>query len=560
MDKVVECVPNFSEGRDSGIIEQIAQAIRAVDGAELLDVDPGADTNRTVMTIVGSPDSVVEAAYQAIATAAKLIDMRHHSGAHPRMGATDVCPFVPVRNMTMDDCVELAHTLGKRVGETLGIPVYFYEFAATSPKRRNLATVRSGEYEGLRDKLAKPEWAPDCGPAEFNPQSGATAVGARKFLIAYNVNVNSRNQRLAHNVALDVRERGRWLRDEDHKFVRDEQGNRIRKEGMLKACKAVGWYIDEYNRAQISMNLTDFEVTPVHAAFDACAEAAREYGLRVTGSELVGLIPLEAMLEAGRHYLRKQNQSTGVPEKVLIETAIQSLNLSEITPFDPNEKIIEYRLKDPSKQQLVDMSCTDFVDELSIESPAPGGGSVAALCGSLGAGLAAMVANLTADKREYKDVQDLMLNAADEAQTLKDAFLRDVDLDTDAFNELMACFGMPKADADQKKARADAITAATKKAAMIPFGVLDRCLRVIELARTMAEQGNRNSLSDAGVGVLSARCAAEGAYLNVIINIGDIDDAQWVADLRARADERIHAVRGAADKAMAVVNAALGIE
>jgi len=559
MDKVVECVPNFSEGRDAAIIEQIAQAIRAVEGAELLDVDPGADTNRTVMTIVGAPDRVVEAAFQAIATAQKVIDMRHHSGAHPRMGATDVCPFVPVRNMTMDDCVELAHTLGKRVGETLGIPVYLYEFAATSPKRRNLATVRSGEYEGLRDKLAKPEWKPDYGPADFNPQSGATAIGARKFLIAYNVNVNSRNQRLAHNVALDVRERGRWLRDDDHSFVRDEKGERVRQDGMLKACKAVGWYIDEYKRAQISMNLTDFEVTPVHAAFDACAEAAQKYGLRVTGSELVGLIPLEAMLEAGRHYLRKQNQSTGVPEKILIETAIQSLNLSEITPFDPHEKIIEYRLKNPSKKQLVDMTCSDFVDELSIESPAPGGGSVAALCGSLGAGLASMVANLSADKREYSEVQDIMFQTADDAQKLKAEFLRDVDLDTDAFNELMACFGMPKGDAGEEQARNDAIMAATKKAAMIPLGVLERSRRVIDLAETMAQKGNRNSISDAGVGILAARCAAEGAYLNVMINIADIADPDWVAGVRERAGTCIADVRQAAEKALEVVNTALGI-
>ncbi|MCD4654243.1 glutamate formimidoyltransferase, partial [bacterium] len=464
MNKVVECVPNFSEGRDIAIVNQIADSIRAVDGVELLDMDPGADTNRSVFTIVGSPEDVSEAAFQAIATAQRLIDMSKHSGAHARMGATDVCPFVPVRNMSMDECVELAHALGKRVGEELKIPIYLYEYAATTPSRRNLAKIRSGEYEALPEKLKKPEWKPDYGPAEFNRRSGATVIGARKFLIAYNVNVNSRNQRLAHNIALDIRERGRWVRNANHKFARDEKGNRIRKEGMLKECKAVGWYIDEYDRAQISMNLTDYEITPVHVAFDACCESGKKYGLRITGSELVGLIPLEAILAAGRYYLKKQDQSTGVPEKILVETAIQSLGLSEITPFDPQEKIIEYRLAGDKSKKLVGMSCSDFTDELSIDSPAPGGGSVAALCGALGAGLTAMVGNLTADKREYSAVQETMFDIAAEAQQLKDAFLRDVDLDTDAFNKLMDCFAMPKSNDEQIQERQKAITDATKLA------------------------------------------------------------------------------------------------
>lgn len=559
MNKVVECVPNFSEGRDMAIINQIADSIRAVDGAKLLDVDPGADTNRTVFTIVGSPEAVSEAAFQAIACAGRLIDMSKHSGEHARMGATDVCPFVPVRNTTMDECVELAHALGKRVGEELDIPIYMYEYAATKPQWRSLPNIRVGEYEALQEKMTKPEWKPDYGPHKFNARSGATVIGARKFLIAYNVNVNSRNQRLAHNIALDIRERGRWLRDENHKFMRDENGERIRKEGMLKECKAVGWYIDEYNRAQISMNLTDYEVTPVHAAFDACVESGKKYGLRITGSELVGLIPLQAMLDAGRYYLTKQNQCVGVPEKILVETAIQSLGLNEITPFDPKEKIIEYRLMEDQTNRLIDMTCSEFADELSIDSPAPGGGSVAALCGALGASLAAMVGNLTADKREYASVQTDMFEAADEAQHLKNEFLLDVDRDTDAFNELMACFGLPKKTKEQKTERSTAIMNATKKATLIPFSVLERCLRVIELAGIMAEKGNQNSISDAGVGVLSAQCAAEGAYLNVIINLADINDTDWVADIREKADKIIALVRTNAAAQMAVVNKALNI-
>ncbi|MBN1879604.1 glutamate formimidoyltransferase [bacterium] len=560
MNKVVECVPNFSEGRDSQIIDQIAQAIRSVAGAELLDVDPGADTNRTVITIVGSPDAVKEAAFQAIAAAKKLIDMSKHSGAHPRMGATDVCPFVPVRNMTMDECVELARELGKRVGEELDIPVYLYEYAASTPKRRNLATIRAGEYEGLMEKIAKPEWKPDFGPAEFRPRSGATVIGARKFLIAYNVNINSRNQRLAHNIALDIRERGRFVRGDNHEYLRDASGEKVRAQGLLQECKAVGWYIAEYQRAQVSINLTDYEVTSVHKAFDTCEEVARKYGLRVTGSELVGLIPLEAMLDAGKHYLRKQNQSTGVPEKVLIQTAVQSLGLDELTPFKPEEKIIEYRISG-GKQfgKLVNMTCGDFADELSIDSPAPGGGSVAALCGAMAAGLAAMVGNLTADKREYAEVQAEMIGTADEAQKLKDEFLLDVDRDTDAFNELMECFNLPKNDPEQTRIRQEAITAATKKAAMIPFNVLTRSRRVIDLAEIMALRGNQKSISDAGVGILSAQCAAEGAYLNVMINVADIADETWVNDMRERATQMIRSIREAAEKAIQVVHHALKI-
>jgi glutamate formiminotransferase / formiminotetrahydrofolate cyclodeaminase len=560
MNKVVECVPNFSEGRDRTVIDKIADAILSVDGAELLDIDPGADTNRTVFTIVGTPEGVLEAAFQGIATAGKLIDMSKHSGAHPRMGATDVCPFVPVRNMTMDECVELARALGKRVGEELDIPVYLYEYAASTSKRRNLAKIRAGEYEGLAKKLQNPDWKPDFGSAVFNARSGATVIGARKFLIAYNVNINSRNQRLAHNIALDIRERGRWLRDENHKFVRDDTGERVRKPGLLKECKAVGWYIEEYNRAQISMNLTDFEVTPVHTAFDACRKAAEKYGLRVTGSELVGLIPLQAMLDAGRYYLQQQNQSTGVPENVLIDIAVQSLGLNEITPFVPEEKIIEYRLSGGKRfGRLVQMTCDAFADELSTDSPAPGGGSVAALCGALAAGLTAMVGNLTSDKRDYDDVKTEMIDIADQAQKLKDEFLTDVDKDTEAFNELMECFSLPKGNDEQKTFRKNAITDATKKAAMIPLNVLKRSLQTVKIAEVMAIHGNQNSISDAGVGVLTALCAAEGAYLNVMINIADINDQKWVEETGKTALKTISEVRQAAENAMKPVHKSLNI-
>ncbi|MGB3975834.1 MAG: glutamate formimidoyltransferase [bacterium] len=560
MSKIVECVPNFSEGRDKSVIDRIAQAVQSVSGAELLDVDPGADTNRTVFTIVGTPESVVEAAFQAIATAAALIDMRKHSGAHPRMGATDVCPFVPVRNMTMEECVQLAKALGKRVGEEMGIPVYLYEYAATSAKRRNLANIRAGEYEGLSEKIRKPEWKPDYGPAEFNPQSGATVIGARKFLIAYNVNINSRSQRLAHNIALDVRERGRWLRDADHQFVKDENGERVRIPGLLKECKAVGWYIKEYGCAQISMNLTDFEVTPVHSAFDACRESASKYGLRVTGSELVGLIPLNAMLEAGRYYLTQQGQSTGVPEPLLIQTAIQSLGLNEITPFDPEEKIIEYRLSGGSRfGKLVRMPCGEFVDELSTDSPAPGGGSVAALCGAMAAGLTAMVGNLTIDKREFAAVKKEMLSATDEAQKLKDEFLRDVDKDTDAFNELMACFAMPKEDDIQALKRREAIENATRNATLVPLEVLYRTKRIVEIAEVMAIHGNQKSVSDAGVGAHSALCAAESAFLNVMINLDGCGDKEWIANVKSQARESLEETRKSAEKVIDIVNGKLKI-
>jgi len=559
MIKLVECVPNFSEGRDEKIIEKISNAITSVDGVDLLDVDPGAETNRTVVTIVGAPDNVVEAAFRAIEAASKLIDMSKHQGAHARMAATDVCPFVPVSGMTMDDCVALAKRLGERVGSELNIPVYLYEEAAASPERQNLANVRQGEYEGLEKKLAMPEWAPDFGPARFNARSGATVIGARKFLIAYNVNVNSRSRRLAHNIALDIRERGRFQRDANKKFVRDENGEKVRKPGLLKACKAVGWVIPEYDRAQISINLTDFEETPPHRAFDACEERAGKYGLRVTGSELVGLIPLDAMILAGKHYLKKQNLSCGIPERMIVQTAIQSLGLNEITPFIPDEKIIEYRIAKKDKQNLVSMTCTEFTDELSSDSPAPGGGSVAALCGALGAGLAGMVANLTDEKKGYEDSKAFMSEIAEKGQTLKDAFLADVDRDTDAFNHLMACMGLPKSTKKDAAARTDAIRQATIDVTMIPFGVLERSLAVVELAKAMAEKGNPNSISDAGVGICSAQTAGMGAFLNVFINLADLDDPDLVEEIKNKALALRDALLKNSEEALDIVFKALNI-
>jgi glutamate formiminotransferase/formiminotetrahydrofolate cyclodeaminase len=488
----------------------------------------------------------VEAAFLAVREAARVIDMRKHSGAHPRMGATDVCPFVPVRGLTMEDCAELARRLGKRVGEELGIPVYLYENAASRPERRNLADVRAGEYEGLAKRAGRPEWKPDFGPETHNEKSGATAVGAREFLIAYNVNLNTRSRALAHDIALDIRERGRRKRDADGTAVRDADGKFVMVPGKLKECKAVGWYIPEYGAAQISINLTNYHVTPVHAAFDAVAEGAAERGLRVTGSELVGLIPLEAIRRAGVHYLRRQGQPTGVPERELIHAAVRSLGLDDLTPFDPAEKIIEYRLR--REGALVDRTVADFADELSTDSPAPGGGSVASLMGSLSAALTAMVTNLTIGKKGYEAAWEPLEKVGYEAQTLKDAFRDDVDRDTDAFNELFAAMKMKKGTSEEAAARDAAVLEATKKATEVPLGVLERTVRAVELAGEVVERGNRNSLSDAGVAALAARGCAEGAYYNVLINLAGLEDAEWAAGVRERASAALETVRRTADE------------
>jgi glutamate formiminotransferase/formiminotetrahydrofolate cyclodeaminase len=534
MQRIVECVPNFSEGRDRDRIRAITAVIEASPGATLLDVDPGADTNRTVVTFVGGPDAVVEAAFRAIAEAARVIDMRKHTGAHPRMGATDVCPFVPVRGVTMEECAELARRLGRRVGEELGIPVYLYEHAASRPERRNLANVRAGEYEGLADRPGKAEWKPDFGPDTFHEKAGATAVGAREFLIAYNVNLNTRSRALAHDIALDVRERGRRKRDASGTAIRDADGKFVMVPGRLKECKAVGWYIPEYGAAQISINLTNYHVTPVHAAFDAVADEAATRGLRVTGSEIVGLIPLEAVRAAGLHYLRRQGLSPAVPESELVHVAVRSLGLDDLTPFDPASKIIEYRLR--KEDALVDRTVAAFADELSSDSPAPGGGSVASLMGALSAALTAMVTNLTAGKKGYEPVWDSMKDVGYEAQELKDAFRDDIDRDTDAFNELVAAMKMKKKTPEEAAARDAAMLEATKAATEVPLGVLERTVRAAELAACVVADGNRNSLSDAGVAALAARACAEGAYYNVLINLKDLPDAEWAAATRRRAD------------------------
>ena len=533
--KLVECVPNFSEGRDMAVIEKITGEIESTEGVKLLDVDPGKDTNRTVVTLIGPPDAVVEAAFKAIAMASELIDMSKHSGAHARMGATDVCPFVPVAGVTMDDCAELARRLGARVGEELGIPVYLYEHAASKPERRNLATIRSGEYEGLPDKLKDPEWKPDFGPARFNEKAGATVIGAREFLIAYNVNLNTRDTKVAREIAFTIREKGRLKRDSEGKVVRDDKGKALRVPGIFKACKAVGWYMEDFGRAQVSINLVNYKITPPHLVFDECCRIAGEMGARVTGSELVGLIPLEAMLLAGRHYLEKLGKTKGVPEPELIHTAVLSMGLGDLYPFEPEKKIIEYQFERGGF--LTGMKIDEFTDLLSTDAPAPGGGSVAALCGALSGALSSMVGALTHGKKGYEDAFDEMEEAGIEGQRLKDRFIADVDRDTEAFNRVMDAMRLPKKTDEDKAARLAAIEKATKEATLVPLEVLRRTLEAAKLARVVVEKGNENSISDAGVAALAARTAAEGAYLNVRINLPGIEDESFKKKTLAEAEK-----------------------
>lgn len=520
--RLVECVPNFSEGRDAAKIERIAASIRSVEGVKLLDIDPGKDTNRTVMTMIGEPEAVMEAAFRAIACAAQTIDMRTHKGAHPRIGATDVCPFVPVSGVTMDDCVDLARRLGERVGRELEIPVYLYEEAASSPERRNLADIRQGEYEGLADKIADPAWEPDFGPAVFNPKSGATVIGAREFLIAFNINLNTRDVRIAKEIAFDLREKGRAKRDSSGAICKDERGNTIFVPGKFRACKAVGWYMENFGRAQVSLNLVNYKITPPHAVFDEACILAEKLGARVTGSELVGLIPLQAMLQAGRHYLAKQGRTTGVPESELIHIAVLSMGLGELYPFEPEKKIIEYQFR--TQGALAGMPVSKFIEVLSTDSPAPGGGSVAALCGSLSAALSSMVAALTYGKKGYENAREEMERIGNEAQDLATSFLEDVDRDTEAFNRVMSAMRLPRGTDEEKRARDSAIEEATRSATLVPLGVLRRCRRTAELARSVVERGNKNSVSDAGTAALAVRAAAEAAYLNVKINISGLEE------------------------------------
>ncbi|MFQ5512211.1 MAG: glutamate formimidoyltransferase [Candidatus Krumholzibacteriia bacterium] len=551
--RLVECVPNFSEGRDRGIIDAIAAAIEGADGAYLLDVDPGKDTNRTVVTFVADYDAAVAAAFAAIETASRLIDMSKHSGAHARMGATDVCPFIPVRGVTREECVELAKDLGRRVGEELGIPVYLYEHAATSDDRRNLADVRAGEYEGLAEKMTQPHWKPDFGPAELNARSGATVIGARDFLIAYNVNLNTRDRKLAHDIALAIREAGRAKRDGNGKIIRDTQGKAVKVPGTLKACKAVGWYIDEYKQAQVSINLVNMEVTPPAAAFDEVKRQAETRGVRVTGSELVGLIPLEAMLHAGRHYLALQGRSAGVPESDLIQTAIQSLGLEDISPFDPRQKIIEYRVA--GQAALAGGTLDGFVHETSRDSPVPGGGSVAALMGALAGALGSMVANLTAGKKGYEEFDEEMKEAAVRSQAVKDFFLKAVDDDSRAFDEVMAATRLARKTGEEQRRRDAAVEAATKRAVEVPLSVLDRCHDYLDTLETVARKGNRNSISDAGVAAKSLEAAAGGALLNVRINLPALADKGYA---KATADKATRTAQEVSDRCQAIFKHVLG--
>ncbi len=544
--RLVECVPNFSEGRNQKVLEAIADAIKSVDGVELLDVDPGKATNRTVMTFVGEPESVCEAAFQAIARAAAQIDMSKHAGEHPRLGATDVCPFVPVSGVTMEECVELAKQLGRRVGEELGIPVYLYAEAAQVPERANLAEIRKGEYEGLADKIKDAAWKPDFGPGEFKPASGATVIGARKFLIAYNVNLNTRSQKLANEIALTIREAGRSKRDLGGAIVRDAEGKPVMAPGTLKAARAVGWYIEEYRRAQVSINLVDYMECSLHTAFDEVCRQADLLGVRVTGSEIVGLVPLEPMLDAGRHYLARQGRSTGVPEAELLEVAVQSLGLSDLKPFDPRKKIIEYRVATDGKL-LKDMTLAAFVDQLSLESPAPGGGSVAAVAGALSAGLTSMVANLTHAKKGFELLKGVMSDLAERAQRLKDELLTAVDEDTQAFNLVLEARRMPKDSEEARTSRVRAILEANRRATLVPLKVLGKAQQALELAALAVEKGNPSSLSDAGVAGLAARAAAEAAYYNVLTNLAGIDDENFRRDVKQEADGTVEAVRRSAD-------------
>ena len=543
MKQLIECVPNYSEGQDMAIIEQIAEVIRQSEGVKLLNVDPGKATNRTVITFVGEPVYVVEAAFKSIKKAGELIDMRHHHGEHPRFGATDVCPLVPIANITMEETTGWARKLAKRIGEELDIPVYCYEFAASSEERRSLANCRSGEYEGLRNKLELPEWKPDFGPSVWNEQiskTGATAIGARNFLVAYNINLNTTSVRRANAIAFDVREAGRVLRDGDPltgKILKDENGEPVRIQGSLQKVRAIGWFIEEYDIAQISMNLTDIKVTPVHIAFDEVCLKAAERGIRVTGSELVGLIPLEAMLEAGRYFLRKQQRSTGVSDAELIKIAVKSLGLDELAPFEPRERIIEYMLEETDGNKLELMTVRGFVEETASESAAPGGGSVAALAGAMGASLGTMVANLSSHKRGWDNRWEEFSEWAEKGKYYYNALLRCVDEDTEAFNKVMNAFGLPKSTIAEKETRKEAIQSGTLNAMLVPLKVMQLSFESMEVMLAMAQSGNPNSVSDAGVGALCARAAVRGAWLNVKINASVLDNKERSEEILAEAAE-----------------------
>ncbi len=542
--RIVECVPNISEGRNQSVIDSVVKAASAVKGASVLDVDPGAATNRTVITIAGEPEAVVQAAFNVIEAAGELIDMSKQQGAHPRHGATDVCPFVPVSGITMEECADLARQLGERVGRELEIPVYLYEYAASKPEWQKLPNIRQGEYEALPEKLGKPEWKPDYGPNQWNDKvarTGVCTIGARNFLIAYNVNLNTTDTSMAKEIALTIRDTGRTKRTPDWKFARDENGKKIKVPGRLKNCKATGWFIEEYNTAQVTMNLTDISVTPLHIGYEVTKEEAEKLGLAVTGSEVVGLVPLSAMVEAGRYFLDKQNRAlmatgkmaktTGAPEGELVNLAIKSMGLNDVAEFVPGKKIIEYMIADKSVN-LSGMTCREFCDELSIDSPAPGGGSAAALMGAVGAGLSSMVANLTVRNRKCRSSWEEMLELAPGAQSIKEYLLNAIDEDTRAFNNWM----------DTARSKGD-VQAAVKGAVEVPLGVLQRAPKVAEMAMALVERGMQSSLSDAGVAAASALACATGAYYNVLINIPEIEDAAYRENTIARAEELLEETR-----------------
>ncbi len=543
MKQLIECVPNFSEGRNMAIIKQITDQVETVEGVRLLDVDPGAATNRTVVTLVGEPEAVIEAAFLAVKKAAEIIDMRSHKGEHPRFGATDVCPLVPIAGISMEEVVVYARRLAERIGRELDIPVYCYENAAFTDERRNLATNRSGEYEGLPQKLSDPRWKPDFGPAEYTDQvavTGATAVGARDFLVAYNVNLNTTSTRRANAVAFDIREKGRPVREGNPftgKIKKDENGKDLWTPGTLKACKAIGWFIEEYGIAQVSINLTNISVTPVHLAFEEACKKAQERGMRVSGSELVGLIPLKSLTDAGKYFLQKQQRSLGISEAELVKIAVKSLGLDDLKPFNPRGKIIEYLLEDPSDKKLVSLSVEGFANETASESPAPGGGSVAAAMGAFGISLATMVANLSSHKAGWDEQWEEFSLWAEKGQKLKDELLFLVDEDTRAFNRIMEAFGLPKGNDSEKMKREAAIQEATRYAIEIPFRVMKKSFESMEVIEAMAGKGNPNSVSDAGVGALAARSAVMGAFLNVKINASGLKDRAFVDQILFEAAE-----------------------
>jgi glutamate formiminotransferase/formiminotetrahydrofolate cyclodeaminase len=539
--KLMECVPNFSEGKDNSILNAIAGAIKSVKGVVLLDMDPGADTNRTVFTIAGEPEAVVEAAFQAIKKAAELIDMSKHKGAHPRMGATDVCPFIPISEMTMDECVEYAKKLGKRVGEELGIPVYLYEYAATKEEWKNLANIRSGEYEALSEKAKDPYWKPDFGPHTFNAKSGATAIGAREFLIAYNINLNTRDKKKASDIAQIIRESGRPARDKNGKLLKDENGKPVNIPGLFSHCKAVGWFIESYDRAQISINLTNYKVTPPQLVLEKVRELASEMGMQVTGSELVGLIPKAALVEAGKFYLQRLNESTGIPEKMIMQTAIQSMGLAELAPFEVDKKVIEYAIA--RKEMLVNLKLDAFCDLLSTDAPAPGGGSVAALCSAISGALSAMVANLTIGKKGYEKVTEEALKLAPQGQDIKQKSLEVIDKDTDAFFAMMEAMRLPKKTEAEIELRNAQIEKWTQEAINAPLTTMHLANSAAELAAKIAKIGNANALSDAGVAALTALCSSQSAYYNILINLPGITDEHFKEKTLATAKELLESCK-----------------